>query len=254
MKINNRMISFGLVLLSLLLLLFGTCVKIDRYSSLFNITDEIMGWVLFFDDEDFGGSTLRDAKALVASFSDGKISGGEAWLDMFRLSKVLNGVGEIYGEDSSGMTSSRMAVLFYEIFFPFTVLWGVLSCAACYRGVKNRYTLIYIVLVALLVLFFLLVKFVKITPVPFLTLAAAVGAEFLRRQKSDRDAEVDVTKIKKRVKDIVISVKSHFKRGSTERTKKRDEPKAVRSFCGNCGCELTPGACFCGRCGKKINK
>ena len=55
-----------------------------------------------------------------------------------------------------------------------------------------------------------------------------------------------------RMRKSKVSGRSHKSTAATQSNEKLQTPPAPKSFCRNCGQQISPGATFCGKCGEKV--
>ena len=251
---SKRYICVGLLILSLAFLIFGTCVKFEKNG--LAIVDELLDmadYIGIFSDDAGSGSVFRDVKQFSSSIADGKLSGGEAWLDTFRVSNVMKAF-----DMEEDLRSVSQKLLPFQIIFPIVVLCGAAACAGFLLDLKHRPVLVYLILLAGMLLAFMVFKpdSFQIGTGLFLALAAAGGAVIA-------DSKVTIPVIPRAaaaprsgrpVGDSGAKGRSDFSRIKDNVMKRAGyvpEKEAV-SFCGNCGNAIGGRDVFCGRCGKKI--
>lgn len=265
----KRYICSGLIILSLVFLVFGTCLKFEKDNGIFDFADDLLGMVGYlgiYSDDVNASSILREVKQFSSSLADGKLSGGEAWLDTFRASKVMKAVYIDIG-DEEDMNYINRRLLPYKILFPIIVICGAVVCAEFLLGRKCKHTLVYLILLAGMVLAIILFKPASflIGAGPILAFVAAGGAFIVERSLTaglrSRTAVGSVSaKSAKAMKDLMIETRSDFGKIKDDVMKRagyvpeKENTKVKICYCGNCGNAVGEHDVFCGRCGKKIDR
>ena len=262
----KRYICSGLIILSLVFMIFGTCLKFEKDNGIFDFADDVLGMVGylgFYSDDVDTSAVLRAVKQFSRSLADGKLSGGEAWLDTFRASKVMKAVYIDIG-DEEDMNYINRRLLPYKIIFPIIVICGAVVCAEFLLGRKRKHTLVYLVLLAGMVLAIIIFKPASflIGAGPILAFFVAGGAFIVERNLTAglMPRTAAGSESAKTIKDLGAEVRSDFGKIKDDVMKRagyvpeKENTKVKISYCGNCGNAVGEHDVFCGRCGKKIDR
>ncbi len=266
MKTKQRLISIILLTVSVLLLVFGNCMSIKRSSGASELVEELLDqitWVGMFSDN--VDSLIRDGKAISRSLSDGKLSGGEAWLDALRLSRIMQGLkDELDEEDVEAIEEINAKLFFFKLIFALAVLAGVFAVAGQYTGKRRWPTGVYIVLLAVLLLIYLFFPQGSVTLSPYLSLAAAVTAGCFGQIAAclnREDLSTAAANLNRAASNLGQGVRDGIKDGvkkfgdiaadmSAARKMSPADPHA--DYCPKCGCHTDRDACFCEHCGARL--
>ena len=184
---RKRQLSCALILISLLLILFAPCMKINRVAAdMVGLGSDLL--VDIEDLEEMVGSTrlVRDMRGIFRSIGDGKLSGGDILLDSFRLTHmILSYQTSEFGGDSE--MDSVFLLLVLVILFFFTLLGcGVAACVCSWVEKKQKkvLSLVYTGLLLLLIVALFIIQpntysIAKVAADPFFALIAAGAAAYI---------------------------------------------------------------------------
>ena len=184
---RKRQLSCALILISLLLILFAPCMKINRVAAdMVGLGSDLL--VDIEDLEEMVGSTrlVRDMRGIFRSIGDGKLSGGDILLDSFRLTHmILSYQTSEFGGDSE-MDSVFLLLVLVILFFLTLLGCGVAACVCSWVEKKQKkfLSLVYTGLLLLLIVALFIIQpntysIAKVAADPFFALIAAGAAAYI---------------------------------------------------------------------------
>lgn len=184
---RKRQLICALILISLLLILFAPCMKVNRAAAeMIGLGSDLLADIEYL--EEMVGSTrlVRDMRGIFQSISDGKLSGGDILLDSFRLAHMIRAYqSSEFGGDAE-MESVSLLLVLVILFFLALLGCGAAACVCCWMEKKQKkvLSLIYTGLLLLLIVALLIIEpstygIAKVAAAPFFALIAAGAAAYI---------------------------------------------------------------------------
>ncbi len=184
---RKRRLSCALILISMLLILFAPCMKVNRAAAeMIGLGSDLLADIEYLEEMVGSTSLVRDMRGIFQSIGDGKLSGGDILLDSFRLAHMIRAYqSSEFGGDAE-MGSVSLLLVLVILFFLALLGCGAFACVCCWmeKRQKKVLSLVYTGLLLLLIVALLIVEpstygIAKVAAAPFFALIAAVGVLFL---------------------------------------------------------------------------
>ena len=262
----RRMISALLIVISLIILLFGTCLRIDsQYSPIIDLSASLINWMWFYSGE---GSTDSITNIRYALY-DNRLTGIESATvshDLTVLKKTLSDDAVEWIRSDCGVDLDRISAALgaYVFFFWFTVAIGLLSLILLFIWQQKKLlSWVYPILTAGLIVVYLCIgNGMRITLFPFMVLFFALLSRLfpmLSESANGRPtfAAVNGARLEKITANVIEKGKKlHI------RLKERIEKNRIKTvdqniesavpYCPRCGCRAEKDASYCEHCGAKL--
>lgn len=267
MDMKQRLVSVVLILASLMILMFGTCVRFSGWATVADEIEATLNMAAGFGSWMGLNIDTDGVRKVNRALADGRVTGSEALTVTRQTAKVA---GEILNIDQDeDMSKLKNLCSFFCLVSIATLICAAVSAAQALAGKRSAFPILYVVGTLAQFLFFMnLGEGVKMTAVPFLAMLTAMIAASSALPVNRKAAlapergSAPAAEVMGEVRDrLIIKAKSGGKtvveqvnriRDGLERETGASPLKQRSAFCRACGAGTPAGARFCGHCGTKL--
>ena len=288
----QRLVCGLLVIVSLLLLMFGTCVRFGSWSSIADDIDSLISTVQFYGSWMGLNINTDGVRNVNRAMSDGKLGAKETFTIAWEAGKLIEQALKV--DKDTDLIKLKNYCLLYDAIYIATLVLAAAAAIGYFAGKPRSFPILYSVMVFVLFLFFLCLKNeASVTAIPLLAFFVAIMAPSFRLMTNRRpvrpgknptgnlhaetdvdfdfDADGDIGDGKAKepaagvgtmegIRDRLITstkdgskaVKEQLVNVKDQLGQKLSRKSAQAGYCAACGCRSDSDARYCEHCGNPI--